>query len=162
MLEDQNVLIYFFFKKWSDILGLLSERFNPVLFSAYKSSSEGGISTQVTIRFDSTYINIGEHYHTEDGIFIAPVSGIYMFHWTIATGGSPFSTQLMVGGTVKASNLVPFPGGTDSGSAMVIISVQKEEHVWIQIYGSNKHVYGGSSSFGSNQSTFSGILLQKT
>ena len=145
------------------IVGLLSERFNPVLFSAYKSSSEGSISTKVTIRFDSTYINIGDHYHTEDGIFIAPVSGTYMFHWTIATGGSAFSTQLMVGGTVKASNLVPYPGGQDSSSAMVIINVQKEDHVWIQIYGSTEHVYGGSSSIGNYyQSTFSGILLQKT
>ena len=79
-----------------------------MLFSAYKSSSESGISTKVTIRFDSTYINIGDHYHTEDGIFIAPVSGIYMFYWTIATTGSAFSTQLMVGGTVKASNLCPY------------------------------------------------------
>ena len=133
-----------------------------MLFSAYKSSSESGISDKVTIRFESTYINIGEHYHTEDGIFIAPVSGIYMFHWTIATGGSAFSTQLMVGGTVKASNLIPYPGGADSSSAMVIINVQKEDHVWIQIHGSNKHVYGASSYFGNYQSTFSGILLQKT
>ena len=133
-----------------------------MLFSAYKSSSEGSISTKVTIRFDSTYINIGEHYHTEDGIFIAPVTGTYMFHWTIATGGSQFSTQLMVGGIVRASNLVPHPGGSDSSSAMVIINVQKEDHVWIQLYGSSEHVYGGSSSFGNSQSTFSGILLQKT
>ena len=133
-----------------------------MLFSAYKSSSEGSISSKVTIRFDSTYINIGEHYHTEDGIFIAPVTGTYMFHLTIATGGSQFSTQLMVGGIVRASNLVPHPGGSDSSSAMVIINVQKEDHVWIQLYGSSEHVYGGSSSFGNSQSTFSGILLQKT
>ena len=145
------------------IVGLLIERFNPVLFSAYKSSSESGISTKVTIRFDSTYINIGDHYHTEDGIFIAPVSGIYMFHWTIATAGSAFSTQLMVGGTVRASNLVPHPGGQDSSSAMVIINVQKEDHVWIQTYGSSVSVYGGPSSIGYKyQSMFSGILLQKT
>ncbi|XP_022323841.2 complement C1q tumor necrosis factor-related protein 7-like [Crassostrea virginica] len=142
--------------------GLLSERFNPVLFSAYKSSSESGISTKVTIRFDRTYINIGNHYHTEDGIFIAPVSGTYMFHWTIITGGSEYSTQLMVGGTVRASSLVPYPGGRDSSSAMVILSVQKEDHVWIQIYGSNENVYGGPSFNGQLQSTFSGILLQKT
>lgn len=84
-----------------------------------------------------------------------------MFHWTIATGGSAFSTQLMVAGSPRASNLVPYPGGADSSSAMIIISVNKEDHVWIQLYGSSEHVYGGSTNIGSNsQSTFSGILLQ--
>eukprot|EP00105_Crassostrea_gigas_P027896 XP_011449385.1 PREDICTED: complement C1q tumor necrosis factor-related protein 7 [Crassostrea gigas] len=140
---------------------ILRIAFSPVLFSAYKSSSEGSISTNVKIRFEGTYINPGNHYHTENGIFIAPVTGVYMFHWTIATGGSAFTTQLMVAGSVRASNFVPYPGGADSSSAMVIISVNKEDHVWIQLYGSSEHVYGGSNSIGNYyQSTFSGILLQ--
>ncbi|XP_011449392.3 adiponectin [Magallana gigas] len=141
--------------------GILSAKSAPILFSAYKWSSESSISTRAIIRFGGTYINIGDHYHTEDGIFIAPVTGVYMFHWTIATSKSSFSTQLMVAGSVQASNLVPYPGGADSSSAMVIISVNKEDHVWIQIYGSSEHVYGSSTEIGNNyQSTFSGILLQ--
>ncbi|XP_061188303.1 cerebellin-1-like [Saccostrea echinata] len=150
-----------------DVLSLRSDIVNshltPVLFSAYKSSTEGSISTKVTIRFDKTYINLGNHYHTEDGIFIAPVTGVYMFHWTIATGSSAFSTQLMVAGTPRASNLIPHPGGSNSASAMVIINVTKDDHVWIQLYGSSEHVYGGSNSIGySYQSTFSGIFLRKS
>ena len=142
--------------------GILGSKFLPIMFSAYKSSGESGISSGVTIRFDQTYINIGSHYHTEDGIFIAPETGVYMFHWTIATGVSAYSTQIMVGGTSRASNLVPYPGAASSSSAMVILNVQKEDHVWIQIYGSNKHVVGGGTSYGNYQSTFSGILLLKT
>ncbi|XP_062620086.1 cerebellin-1-like [Saccostrea cucullata] len=143
--------------------GVLVDQTDPVLFSAYKSSSTGGISTRTIIRFDQTYINIGNHYHTEDGIFIAPQTGIYMFHWTIVNGGSTFYTQLIVGGTSRASNYIPYPGGQDSSSAMVIINVNKEDHVWIQIYGSDEYVYGGSNSIGSNKpSTFTGILLRKT
>nr|AFK73703.1 C1q-tumor necrosis factor [Ostrea edulis] len=140
--------------------GMLASPSEPVLFSAYKSSSTGGISSKVTIRFDRTYINLGNHYHTEDGIFITPKTGVYLFHWTIATGGSAFSSQLMVGGTVRASNLVPYPGGVDSSSAMVILNISEEDHVWIQLYGSSEHVYGGSNSEGNYyQSTFSGILV---
>ncbi|XP_062620080.1 multimerin-2-like isoform X2 [Saccostrea cucullata] len=143
--------------------GVLVDQSDPVLFSAYKSSTTSGISTRTVIRFEQTYINIGNHYHTEDGIFIAPQTGIYMFHWTIATGSSGFYTQLIVGGTSRASNYIPHPGGADSSSAMVIINVNKDDHVWIQIYGSSEHVYGGSSGVGSNiQSTFTGILLRKT
>eukprot|EP00105_Crassostrea_gigas_P027893 XP_011449382.1 PREDICTED: complement C1q tumor necrosis factor-related protein 2 [Crassostrea gigas] len=141
---------------------ILRTAFSPVLFSAYKYTSENSISTKTIIRFERTYINPGNHYHTENGIFIAPVTGVYMFHWTIATSGSSFSTQLMVGGSVRASNLVPHPGGTDSSSAMVITSVNKENHVWIQLHGSSEHVYGASSSYGNYQSTFTGVLLQKT
>ncbi|XP_062579198.1 adiponectin-like [Saccostrea cucullata] len=143
--------------------GVLVDQSDTVLFSAYKSSTTSGISTRTVIRFEQTYINIGNHYHTEDGIFIAPKTGIYMFHWTIATAGSPFHTQLIVGGTSRASNYIPYPGGVDSSSAMVITNVNKDDHVWIQIYGSGEHVYGGSSGVGSNiQSTFTGILLRKT
>lgn len=141
--------------------GRLSTAFSPVMFSAYKSSRESDISTKVTIRFDGTYINPGNHYHTEDGIFIAPVTGVYMFHWVIVNNKSSFTTQLMVAGTPRASNLIPFPGGRDSSSAMVIISVNKDDHVWIQIYGSSVYVFGGGTSYNNHQSTFTGILLQK-
>uniref|UniRef100_K1PCH6 Complement C1q tumor necrosis factor-related protein 2 n=1 Tax=Magallana gigas TaxID=29159 RepID=K1PCH6_MAGGI len=145
------------------VLGIrrLSTAFSPVMFSAYKSSRESDISTKVTIRFDGTYINPGNHYHTEDGIFIAPVTGVYMFHWVIVNNKSSFTTQLMVAGTPRASNLIPFPGGRDSSSAMVIISVNKDDHVWIQIYGSSVYVFGGGTSYNNHQSTFTGILLQK-
>ncbi|XP_061177603.1 complement C1q tumor necrosis factor-related protein 7-like [Saccostrea echinata] len=143
--------------------GILDDQSTPILFSAYKSFSESDISNKVTIRFDKIYINSGDHYHTEDGIFIAPLTGIYLFHWTIATGGSYFATQLMVGGKPRASNLVPHAGSGGSSSAMVMINVNRAVHVWIQIYGDNEHVFGGSIGVGNNhQSTFSGILLRKT
>ncbi|XP_062620084.1 multimerin-2-like [Saccostrea cucullata] len=141
---------------------VLADQSDPVLFSAYKSSHTSGICTRTIIRFEQTYINIGSHYHTEDGIFIAPQTGIYMFHWTIATGSTDFYTQLIVGGTSRASSYVPHPGGPDSSSAMVITNVNKDDHVWIQIYGSNEYVYGGSTGEGNIQSTFTGILLRHT
>ena len=152
----QKIMLYF-----PPCLGILDAQPEPVIFSAYKISSESGISTKVTIRFDRTYINLGSHYHTENGIFIAPTTGVYMFHWTIASGSSDFTTQLMVDGNPMASSYVPYPGGADSSSAMAIIRVNKDAHVWIQIYGSSEYVYGGSNSIGNNyQSTFSGILLK--
>lgn len=152
--KDTCMLLFAFF------LGILDAQLKPVIFSAYKQSSESGISNHVTIRFERTYINLGNPYHTENGIFIAPVTGVYLFHWTTISGSSDFSTQLMVDGTSRASAYVPYPGGVDSSSAMAIIEVNMDDHVWIQIYGSSEYVYGGSNSFGSYQSTFSGILLQ--
>uniref|UniRef100_K1QCH2 Multimerin-2 n=1 Tax=Magallana gigas TaxID=29159 RepID=K1QCH2_MAGGI len=108
--------------------GILDAQLKPIIFSAYKYTSESSISTKTIIRFERTYINPGNHYHTEDGIFIAPVTGVYMFHWTTVSGSSDFTTQLMVDGRPKASAYVPYPGGNDSSSAMAIIEVNKDDH----------------------------------
>lgn len=57
--------------------GIRSTFFSQITFSAYKSSGESSTST-CTTRFDETDTTQGNHYHTEDGIFIAPVTGVYM------------------------------------------------------------------------------------
>lgn len=82
-------------------------------------------------------------------------------YWVIPTSGSSFTTQLMVSGSVRASNLFPRPGGADSSSAMVIFSTNKE-HVGIQLSGSSEYVYGAGSSYRIYQSTFTRMLLHKS
>lgn len=139
--------------------GIRSTFFSQITFSAYKSSGESSTST-CTTRFDETDTTQWNHYHTEDGIFIAPSQGSICY-WVIPTSGSSFTTQLMVSGSVRASNLFPRPGGADSSSAMVIFSTNKE-HVGIQLSGSSEYVYGAGSSYRIFQSTFTRMLLHKS
>ncbi|XP_062609041.1 complement C1q-like protein 2 isoform X1 [Saccostrea cucullata] len=147
----------------SDVLKFSAStgRNEHVSFSAYKNQSQGGLNKRHIIKFEQTILNLGNHYHPEDGIFIAPVSGVYFFHWTINNHGDYAYTNILVGGKVMSTTATSVSGGYNSGSALVIVTVQKGQHVWIQTCcGSANEVLGITLGFDNAfQSTFSGTLL---
>ncbi|XP_048762588.2 complement C1q-like protein 2 [Ostrea edulis] len=139
-----------------------ARREEHVAFSAYKNQTQTGLNKKHIIKFEGTVLNLGHHYHPEDGIFVAPVSGVYLFHWTINNDGDFAYTNILVGGKVISTTTTSVVSGHyNSGSAMVIVTVQKDEHVWIQTCcGSSNEVYGNTLGLeNSFQSTFSGTLL---
>ncbi|XP_061197161.1 complement C1q-like protein 2 [Saccostrea echinata] len=147
-----------------DVLKFLAStgRNEHVSFSAYKNQTQSGLNQRHIIKFEKTILNLGNHYHPEDGIFIAPVSGVYLFHWTMINYGDYAHTNILVGGKVMSTTTTSVVSGHyNSGSALVIVHVQKGEHVWIQICcGSGHEVYGTTLGLDNNfQSTFSGTLL---
>ncbi|XP_061197163.1 complement C1q-like protein 2 [Saccostrea echinata] len=146
-----------------DVLKFLAStgRNEHVSFSAYKNQSQGGLNKRHIIKFEKTILNLGNHYHPEDGIFIAPVSGVYLFHWTINNYGDLAYTNILVGGKVMSTTTTSVTSSYNSGSALVIVHVQKGEHVWIQTCcGSGHEVHGNTLGLDNSfQSTFSGTLL---
>ncbi|XP_048766600.2 complement C1q-like protein 2 [Ostrea edulis] len=129
----------------------------PVAFSATQSVSKSGISIGFILKFDKVITNLGNHYNPTDGIFIAPVHGLYMFHWTMHcyhSGSSSCSTSLRVNNAKKGQI---YSGENASsyhhtGSNTVIVEVQAGNHVWIQTEDwGNVDIY--------NWSSFSGSLL---
>ena len=105
-------------------------------------------------------INNGNHYHPTDGIFIAPISGVYMFSWSTLTFDSKsLFTELRVEKKVKGA-VASYAG---SGfytpvSTSLLCHVKKEEHVWVQ----TSHAYNTNYIYEWNDSTsFMGFLLQK-
>ncbi|XP_048762567.2 complement C1q-like protein 2 [Ostrea edulis] len=139
-----------------------ARREEHVAFSAYKNQTQSGLNKRHIIKFEGTVLNLGHHYHPEDGIFIVPVTGVYLFHWTINNNGYYTYTNILVGGKVISTTTTSVVSGNwNSGSALVIVTVQKDEHVWIQTCcGSGNEVYGntlGQENY--FQSTFSGTLL---
>jgi hypothetical protein len=47
-------------------------------------------------------MNNGNHYHRADGVFVAPISGVYMFSWsTLTFNNKDLFTELRVENEVK-------------------------------------------------------------
>ncbi|CAC5375370.1 unnamed protein product [Mytilus coruscus] len=68
-----------------------SDTTQTVAFSAYLSKSFDG-STFGTLReivYDKLESNIGHAYNNYTGTFVAPISGVYAFTWSIYVEGSP-------------------------------------------------------------------------
>ena len=55
----------------------------PVAFYAFMSKDEAAPSSHFTLKFDTVKTNIGNGYNFHSGTFVAPVSGTYVFTYTI-------------------------------------------------------------------------------
>ncbi|XP_048770953.2 complement C1q-like protein 2 [Ostrea edulis] len=109
----------------------------PIAFSAAQSGPISGISIGYILKFDKVITNLGNHYNPTDGIFIAPVHGLYMFHWTMNcynSGSNHCGTSLRVNSALKGRIYSGEDGSGfyHTGSNTVIVEVQAGQHVWIQ------------------------------
>ncbi|XP_062592244.1 complement C1q-like protein 2 [Saccostrea cucullata] len=130
----------------------------PVVFCASSSSSVSGISDGFILKFSSVNINLGNHYNPTNGIFIAPVHGLYMFHWTMQcyySGSIHCSTGLRVNNALKGQirSGEEASGYLHIGSNTVFVEVEAGNHVWIENESyDNVYIYHDSS--------FGGLLLR--
>ncbi|XP_061188589.1 complement C1q-like protein 2 [Saccostrea echinata] len=151
---------------WKDQVNLTSNRtsggipvFNstPVAFCARFKNDHGGISVGFILKFDVVITNLGNHYNPTDGIFIAPVHGVYMFYWTMQcyySGSTHCGTALKINNVMKGRiRSADANGGYyHTGSNSVIVEVAAGSHVWIEnVDWSNVDIYEYSS--------FGGTLL---
>lgn len=114
------------------------------------------------VKFKDVLYNEGKHFFPGDSIFIAPVSGVYLFSWTIQCySGKTSVTELRVANTVKEKIGVSLGStGIELFTRVVVCNVEKGQHVWIQtgnVFTEN-YFENGYSSPGS----FMGVLLFKT
>ncbi|CAC5389946.1 unnamed protein product [Mytilus coruscus] len=113
------------------------------------------------VKFDTQFI--GNNFNTGDGIFIAPISGVYLFSWTVQTYSSKsVQTELRVDNIVKGKQLMALGSGAGSFGTTrnVLCTVNKGDHVWIQTdnhYSDNTldDVHGGV------RSSFMGLIIQE-
>jgi hypothetical protein len=105
-------------------------------------------------------INNGNHYHPTDGVFVAPISGVYMFSWsTLTYNSNSLLTELRVEKEVKGAVGSDAAGGYYTpGSASLLCYVRKGEHVWVQTSDriATNYIYDWDDS-----TSFMGFLLQK-
>nr|CBX41711.1 putative C1q domain containing protein MgC1q62 [Mytilus galloprovincialis] len=127
-----------------------------VAFSVRLTKQLTGLSAHQAVVFDMVVTDTLQAYNNNDGIFAAPITGMYVFFWTTAVKQYE-RTQLLVNGVPYgyASADAANDGDTDYGSAsqIVVLKVNKNQHVWIST------LSGSGALDGYNDNTFSGWLL---
>uniref|UniRef100_A0A194AMS4 C1q domain-containing protein n=1 Tax=Pinctada fucata TaxID=50426 RepID=A0A194AMS4_PINFU len=131
--------------------GLLDRGYPPVMFYAERSSGISGISSGFILKFNNVFTNVGGHYYPADGVFIAPIDGMYLFHWQFITGTTAHGyTGLKVNGSWKARSYTD-DRSLDGSANMAIIEVKAKQHVWVETFTSGMYLQDYSS--------FSGVLI---
>ncbi|CAG2188113.1 COL8A [Mytilus edulis] len=131
-------------------------------FVAEVSNNIVNPANNVHIVFDHSILNIGNNYNSRNGVFVAPIPGLY--HFAVEITALPQSTGHVLHVRIMKNNepvAVTFMDGNTNlflrGTASVVLQLNTGDDVWCKtesIWGSN--IING----GSTLSTFSGFLIQ--
>lgn len=104
-------------------------------------------------------VNKGQGYHRDDGIFIVPSSGVYVFVWAVAIENNGWaSVELVVNGEVFGSAFADDDGngGWDHGTGVAVVETHTGDHVYIRMHDIGEGVV---HSDGKGRTSFSGWKL---
>jgi hypothetical protein len=146
-----------------DSSGRVTMPYQPA-FSAYRQAGHvgGTAGATTTIVFNTVWANTGSHYNNTNGIFTAPVSGVYYFSsigMMTGSGSSAHDTQLRIrknGGGFVISNP---PGETSGGmgfAASGVVYLAAGDYVYVEWYCSSTYTLYAS---GGDWNNFSGYLI---
>ncbi|CAG2199968.1 unnamed protein product [Mytilus edulis] len=135
----------------------------PVLFYAIIKQSEFSLNKHSTVVFETVIINEGGHYNNNDGIFVAPRDGIYMFSWTVSTVNAAYIyTELVVEENVISStgDREVDSGSYTSASMTAFCRMNKDEHAWIRTtsWNTENYIY---SRYPFSRTAFLGLLVHQ-
>ena len=109
-------------------------------------------------RFNRVVTNVGNMYNGHDGLFVAPVTGMYVFFWTVScTERRSVATELVKDGTAYGFSYADSDDEFDFVNAgnSIVLQVNQGQHVWVRF--TDAHDY--RTIQGGNRDTFSGWLL---
>lgn len=148
----------------SDILNNLPKKMQnekrPLFYVELSVSTTLNINS--IVKFDTQFIDEGHNFNTGDGIFIAPISGVYFFSWTIQTYTSKnVQSELRVDNIVKGKQLMNLGSGAGhfGTTRNVLCTVNKGDHVWIQTsYYTENYLYVPHTDV---RSSFMGLFIHE-
>ncbi|CAC5364498.1 unnamed protein product [Mytilus coruscus] len=118
-------------------LSLLENERNkqPVLFYVIIKDGDIHFNKHSAVVFETVIINEGDHYNNNDGVFVAPLTGIYMFSWTVSTADANYIiTDLVVEENVISSTgeREVDSGSYTSASMTAFCRMRKDDHAWLE------------------------------
>ena len=121
-------------------------------YATLTSTTQVGVGS--IIIFDRVWYNTGE-YSPNSGTFICPVTGVYVFSFTVTTSRDTWSVvDLFIDSTAVATGYVPLVSAqVSTTSVTVVVSCSQYSEVMV------KYNQGSGSVYGFNFSLFSGFLL---
>ncbi|KAH3889165.1 uncharacterized protein LOC127849077 [Dreissena polymorpha] len=125
---------------------------NPVAFTAVKVINQDGIGVNQNIDFESVVLNDGGGYHANHGVFIALVSGYYLFTTSFLLSAVDIRVGLMHNGRVMAK--VQCTNQWEQCAMTLVLKITEGDEVWLENKGS-----GSQSVYGGYYYSFSGVLL---
>lgn len=131
-----------------------------VAFHAVISSGTiANIAQNEGIVFDHVMMNLGNCYHSNHGVFIAPRTGLYMFSVSISSENKVnvhnVDTAIVKNDAILANTMSRGTDGTaDQGSVTVLVMLEEGDEVWVK--NTEDRV---SAIRGWGFSSFTGVLL---
>ena len=129
----------------------------PVAFHAvFAKSDSPALGLNQKIVFERVNLNLGNAYHNQHGLFIAPAPGLYMFSTSVVSHNNEnVQSALMKNGVIIAGAFaVSTYGRYDQGSVSVVTQLVAGDEIWVEErYDDHSVVHGNY------QSSFMGILV---
>ena len=113
-----------------------------------------------TIIFDQKTLDTAHAYHSGDGIFIAPETGVYVFSWTINADGHTWAfTEIAVNGHAEGQTIADSQEDSDyrTATGTLVTALTAGDHVFIR-YKDTDYLTGNLYTY-RGQCTFSGWKL---
>ena len=140
-----------------DSSGRVTQPAKPA-FRARKSTSSSGTGTTGTLIFETEDFDIGGNYNTSNGIFTAPIAGIYHFMFrsltaTNTSGGASAASDTTFVDFYKNGNIADGTRGFESGrgasghsTLMINTTMQLSASDTIKVVFGSEHAYSDESA----------------
>ena len=111
-----------------------------------------------TLVFPTVITNVGNGYNPSDGVFTAPLAGVYVFFVNVQGYSSQsIYVSIVLNGATKVRTAAYAAGGDieEAGPNLAVLSLQTGDRVWIKHYAGQ----GYDTTSNGPLTTFSGFLI---
>ncbi|CAC5408344.1 unnamed protein product [Mytilus coruscus] len=135
---------------------------NDVAFYAFVSKTEA-ISPHHTLIFDHVETNIGQAYNQQSGAFTVPISGVYIFSYTVfpSGAGSYASVELAVNSISRGAIFIDSSSGDPDYTGctgFAVLALKQGDVCFVRVH-STHHAVGRIGSDSVMRSSFSGVKV---